>query len=154
MNDQLSQTESQPSLNGQLSHGPGKNESTWTVDVPMPFAMQDGGDKEVHLSFDVGTNERGESVIIGLTQDSSTRHPFVDSAEVKVQEEDILVPCAYVSPPGCQMPKLPEKEVVKDEEPVEDAVTKVDLDARWINVRQKNFVSLHHDLLTCSDTNP
>lgn len=112
-----------------------KDDKTWVIDVPLPFAIQ-GGQKDIHLTFDLGKNDKGETVILNHTNGESFDNVVMETIlkEVKAlslndKKEDASKKDTTVSNAEEEEEKA---EPTAQQSQMKDA--RLEYDARWINV--------------------
>jgi hypothetical protein len=127
-----------------------KENDNWVVHVPVPYAMLNGeSEKDIKLAFDLGKNEKGETVILGLADDGNNNN-FIRSLNHQEQQAEVT---ADETGNGAVVEKGKGKETTISFEEEIDALAseveahqqvqdeddnieepKQELDARWVNV--------------------
>lgn len=115
-----------------------KEDKTCIIDVPLPFAIP-GGQKDIHLTFDIGTNEKGETVILNRDGASASIAEAIQAAFKKASSASSTAAAPAATPKSDKATTVSEDEnVVQAVNAVQQKSQMVDArmqyDARWMNV--------------------
>lgn len=132
---------STPSSNNVVQ--PAKEDKTCIIDVPLPFAIP-GGQKDIHLTFDIGTNEKGETVILNHNGASASiaeaiQAAFKEASSASTAKASPAATATAATPRSDKATTVSEDETaVQPVKPVQQKSQMVDArmqyDARWMNV--------------------
>lgn len=117
------------------------DDKTWIIDVPLPFAIQ-GGQKDIHLSFDLGKNEKGETVILtkdGKPFDATVMDTIMKEIGALSSNNDDKANAGNVKATTVTVEdeELDKKDTVKPVQGQQQSQMKdarLEYDARWMNV--------------------
>lgn len=121
----------------------GKEDKTIIIDLPLPFAIQ-GGQKDIHITFDLGKNDKGETVILnknGKSFDATLMEAI--SAELGGNSSENKGKATTVTVDEAEIVEKKEENVQKKNVTVNTQVMKqqsqmtdarLEYDARWVTV--------------------